>query len=537
MFKYLRFKRLLSAGYFPAELPPPFTTRSFADKASKFSASWNDRDILKFWTSPEHYSLPRHTQVRRKVSIVNPVNQLLVSRIIADNWIEIRKRIMRSRASEFKPSIRITGGGRAVSGVDFDAVSRKRIRILARYGRYVATDIARFYPSIYTHSIPWAIYEKSWVKANFKLPSFKGCFGDLLDQAVRAGQNGQTVGIPIGPDTSRILAEVVASEVEQIAKASLKDFDERAVRFVDDIIIGLTDSETPQAVLSKFSAALYQYELELNGAKTKLYGLGFPHLPEWRRFIRSFRLASSVVGQREDIDSYFEQALQLAEANPNDNVLSYATRRAASFEIEPENRNHLFRWMLYATLREPSCLSMVVQHTSHEHTAKRTVPMQTIAGHIRKRLPHEAEAGHTAEVAWLLFWARELCITLEAAALERATVLRSSVVAMIALDLRQRGLVSGNFDETMWASSAAKDGLSSEMWLVSYEATKKDWWSKSKSTRFIQSHQFFNDILSEDVFFYDEKRKSRPQVGADFFSMVQSLQRTTGRNHYQQEYR
>jgi hypothetical protein len=536
MLKALRFKRLISAGYFPAELPPPFTAANYANHANTLSNLWSENEIFKFRSSPEHFSIPRHGKIRRKLSIVNPINQLLVSRLVADNWIEIRKRIVRSGASEFLPSIRLGGGGRAVNGVNFDAVSRKRVQILAQYGRYVATDIARFYTSIYTHSIPWALYGKDWAKANLKSPEFRNSLGNKLDQAVQAGQNGQTIGIPIGPDTSRILAEIVASEIEQLTKVGLPDFDQRATRYVDDVIIGFGDTETPEEILSKFSAALYQYELELNGAKTQLHGLGHSHNSEWRHFIRSFRIASSLTRQREDLDSYFEQALQLAEGNPGDNVLSYATRRAASFDVDKDNRNHLFQWMLYATRREPSCLSMFVQHVGSEHSAGRVVPINTIADHIKKRLPREAEAGHTAEVAWLLFLARELKIPLDAILLSQATKLRSSVAAMIALDLRQQGLIIGVLDDSLWAYFAKNDGLESEMWLVAYEATKKGWWTKPKNTRFIQAHKFFSQILEKDINFYDEKRKSRPQVGENFFSMIKSFRKKRKAEHFGSNY-
>src|SRR3546814_5011434 len=83
----------------------------------------------------------------------------------------------------------------------------------------VCSSDLRFYPSIYTHSIAWAILGKAHVKASHHTTAFKGHFANHLDKAVGAGQEGQTIGIPIGPDTSRIIAELVAVVVEEIAKA------------------------------------------------------------------------------------------------------------------------------------------------------------------------------------------------------------------------------------------------------------------------------------------------------------------------------
>lgn len=298
-------KRLLSAGYFPSELPPPFTTQKFGQSAVVFAAKWNPVQIRKFWTAPEHYSIPRYGQVRRKLSLVNPVNQLHVAHLISDNWSAVLARLQRSKITEFRPAISMMGG-RAVTGVDFDGVGRRKTEILARFGRYVKTDIARFYPSIYTHSIAWSLLGKGWVKNNHKTSAFKKSFADNLDKAVFAGQSGQTIGIPIGPDTSRIISELVATELESIAHAEIPDLDARAVRYVDDMIIGLQENESADAVLSKVSSALHEYELEINGEKTSVFGLGYPHAPEWLHYIRNYTVAPSGNRQREDVDSFFE---------------------------------------------------------------------------------------------------------------------------------------------------------------------------------------------------------------------------------------
>src|SRR3546814_11832432 len=92
------------------------------------------------------------------------------------------------------------------------ALFRSLAGLLSTYGRYVKTDSTRVYPSIYTHSIAWAILGKAHVKASHHTTAFKGHFANHLDKAVGAGQEGQTIGIPIGPDTSRIIAELRSEE-------------------------------------------------------------------------------------------------------------------------------------------------------------------------------------------------------------------------------------------------------------------------------------------------------------------------------------
>jgi hypothetical protein len=516
----IRLRRLIRAGYFPSELPPPFTTSTFAREAVQLAAKWDPSKIRKHWTSPEHFSVPRYGHVRRKLSIVNPINQLHVADLVSQHWADIRLRLQQSKITEFKPEIVLKGLGRAVSGVDFDGVSRRRAEILARYGRYVKTDIARFYPSVYTHSIAWAYFGKRWVKHNISSSVFKKSFANLLDKAVAAGQAGQTIGIPIGPDTSRILSELIATALEEEVVKQVADLDVRGVRYVDDMLIGFSDLETPDTILSKISAALYEYELELNGEKTSIHGLGYFHSPEWIQFIRGFQISNREDRQREELDSFFEQALHLSDSNRQDNVLLFAIKRAASFPIADKNRNHFLSWLLYAARRSSTCLSFVVEHLSFEYSQGRPLPLPELTDYIHQQLPMRADAAHTAEVAWLIFWARELGIQINAAALERVTSLRSGVNALLVLDMLQRGLIKGQIDISHWTSFATTSGLKSEMWLAAYEVTKKGWWPGQKSGGFITSHDFFGDLWHQDVEFYAPSRRARPRMRRPFFAQA-----------------
>lgn len=146
-----RLRRLIASGYFPAELPPPFSTQQYAQHAAALVEEWDRAELRRFITRPELLSVPRARRVRRQVSIVNPVNQLHLVDLIAENWTSIRGRLERSEISEFHPLIQLEPDRRAIAGINFGRVQRRKIAILARYGRYVQTDIVRFFPSLPTH--------------------------------------------------------------------------------------------------------------------------------------------------------------------------------------------------------------------------------------------------------------------------------------------------------------------------------------------------------------------------------------------------
>ena len=515
----MRLRKLLRKGYFPAELPPPFTSKTFAASAVGFANKWDAAKIRgKFWTAPESYSIPRYGDARRKLALVNPINQLHIAQLIAENWTDIKARMARSKVTEFKPEFSLLSGGRALTGVDFDGVARRRARLLSTYGRYVKTDITRFYPSIYTHSIAWAILGKAHAKANHQTAAFRSHFANHLDKAVGSGQEGQTMGIPIGPDTSRILAELIAVEVEEIAKTHIPDFEERGVRYVDDMLIGLPESETSSTVLSGLSLALYEYQLELNAEKTGTYGLGCDHTPEWIHFVRTFSLTTKVRQQRDDLDSFFEHAIYLADQNKRDNALLFAVKRAASFAIDDSNVEHLVRWLLYSARRSATCLSFVAEHLAAIST-NTSLPDNEIHAYILQQIPIKAASGHTNELAWLLFWAREIGLTIPASAMNNVMPLRSSVVGLITLDLWHKSLISGALDFSFWQSFASEAGLKSELWLIAYEATRKGWWPKAQNTDFITQQDYFADLWNANVEFYDPGKKARKRVTPTLLAM------------------
>jgi hypothetical protein len=503
-----RLWRLLQVGYFPSELPPPFQSNEFASFASEFSSKWDREKIYNFWTKPEHFSSPRYGHARRKLSIVNPVNQLSVCALVAENWFSITKRLKRTSVSEFKPKIALKGDGRAVTGVDFDEVARRKVEIISKFGRYVKTDIARFYPSIYTHSLAWAVAGKSFAKAHYRSKAFKASFANKIDSAVRAGQEGQTIGIPIGPDTSRVLSELVAVEIEAEIQNLLPDWSRRSVRYVDDMIIGIEDTETEADILSKLSSALYEYELELNAGKTKIYGLGVRHAPEWIHYIGSFNLRIGPAKQAQDLDSYFEHALFLADENPEENVLLFACKRACSLGVSPSNFGHLVRWLLYCCRRAPSCLRFVSEYLSAKPPVEKPV-QQEIVNFILSQIPRMAQAAHTEELSWLLFWAREIELIIPDHIINSCSRIRSSIVALIALDIRESGRVLGTLDDSFWRSFCNEDGLKSEMWMVSYEASRRQWWATPQNIDFIKRNIFFFDIEAKDISFYDRRKRAK----------------------------
>lgn len=95
-----------------------------------------------------------------------------------------------------------------------------------QYNRLCKLDISKCFDSIYTHSISWAINSKEAVKEVLSTrggprvldKTFSGQFDRLMQQA----NYHETNGILIGPELSRIFAELILQEIDVELENKLK---------------------------------------------------------------------------------------------------------------------------------------------------------------------------------------------------------------------------------------------------------------------------------------------------------------------------
>jgi len=261
MTKSERLRLLLERGYFPDELPPPFQTNYLARYRKSVSIAWSTLGPNYPHSAPGIYSIPRSQRLRRNLAIVNPVAQLNLAKLIADNWIEIRRHLRKSAYCLQLPEI-TTDTERAVPRPDFDLISLKKIEIGASFDHILLSDISRFYGTLYTHAIPWALRGKDWCKRNLHSPAYGASLGNRLDVAVRKGQENQTLGIPVGPDTSRILSEIVGASLDTEVQQILKLDNTRAFRNVDDWYIGFDNAGEAEDAIATVVTACRKFELE-----------------------------------------------------------------------------------------------------------------------------------------------------------------------------------------------------------------------------------------------------------------------------------
>jgi hypothetical protein len=274
------FADLLNAGYFPRELPPIFTTAALA------------RELTALKTLPpgaqksSHglpFSLGRVGGVRRKLTLPNPSGFAALAQAVSTNWSALHAHLAADKLSITSPSPGKSTGRALDPRFRLEAIPVRRAvtRVGARY--LVQADVAKFYPSVYTHTIPWAAHGRSLAKQRRRN---RGLYGNVLDECVRNCQDEQTVGLPIGPDTSLVLAELILSQVDARLRGIASE--KNAFRYIDDYEIACASFRQAEQALAALDDALKSYELDLNDRKSRIAELPTHLYDSWKDSLAKF---------------------------------------------------------------------------------------------------------------------------------------------------------------------------------------------------------------------------------------------------------
>ena len=136
-------------------------------------------------------------------------------------------------------------------------------------------DVQSCFDSIYTHSISWAIGGgKTSFKENFNGRDYS--FGGVWDELMMEMNYNETNGIVIGPEFSRLFAEVILQHIDKRVDTSLSDkhgfkFNKDYVcyRYVDDYFFFYNDQKVCDQAMLLFTNVLKEFKMTISSEKTE----------------------------------------------------------------------------------------------------------------------------------------------------------------------------------------------------------------------------------------------------------------------------
>lgn len=322
MDKDIVFKKLLCYGLFPERLEGIFSSENFGKWAIKNKGSINVENKKQF--SLLSYKLTRNNNSPRFLSIPHPLGFFRLCKKIDRNWNKINKNFKAvpnyKKTSMIIPNLS-NKNKRLVSMSSYDQpVEKEQIQLDKQFGKkyFVHADISNFFPSIYTHSISWALVGKNRAKRNRSKNNY---WYNKLDKYIQNLQDGETRGIPIGTDTSGIFSELILARVDK----KLEKYD--YVRFIDDYKCFCVSKEEAENFILDLALNIEKYRLTLNTKKTKILPLPQALHNDWVRKLRQFVDWGKIDKLNKNrVLSFLDLSSDLFRENPDESPIRYAAQ-------------------------------------------------------------------------------------------------------------------------------------------------------------------------------------------------------------------
>jgi hypothetical protein len=510
---------IIGRGYLPKELPPGFTSKICANVLGKnmsaIPSAFTQKDRLSMNTN---HNLLSRGSLRRQLGIPNPTNFFRLARFVVANWNMLTRITGRSDISITSP---IGERHPRAIGSKFSFIERDNRRVHVRgQSRYVLrADINQLYHSIYTHSISWAIHGKSNAKAKRNDRTLKG---NVIDRLVRNSQDGQSIGIPIGPDTSFLIAEIILSVNDAALSArGIKN----GFRVIDDYEFGCDSLDEAESRREELQEVLNEYQLVLNTNKTYVIELPVPieslAISQLRRYVFS---SSNRGKQRSQIIHYFDQAFTFSKEYPEEAILKYAIARLSGVLIIRENCEICEDLLMQCVIVDPSTIEQVLNQLLRYKDEGYSLDLDHIGEVLNKVITKHARLGHSSEVAWALWGLIVLGLQINDSSADEAARMNDSVVAILMLDAKAKGLVSSSVNFSHFESYMNGKDLYGEQWLLAYEANVKNWLPSISKRDYVQQDTCFGFLKNRGVYFYDDcvsgrmvyKAPTAPPVGGEY---------------------
>jgi uncharacterized LabA/DUF88 family protein len=539
-------KRILEKGFFPKELPPPFNTTSFADRAQYIYTQWTNlqnservlllgesnsamrsryANVFDIYGSSKYltFSLAKGLYSRRKLSIVNPKQYHDLSKLIVENWATIRDTYNLSGISASTPIE--SDAIRAVRTKSESVNNFKFLLIEKSFNkRYeLRLDIAQFYPTIYTHAIPWAILGKEIAKGYFVQKNSRTAnwntivagdpnaakydFCDKLDMLVRNCQERQSIGLPIGPDVFFILAEVIANRIDNEITTKLSGIEYTSTRYYDDYYFYTNTYNDAEQILKITQHVLNEFQLETNESKVKIKELPFSFESNWIPKLATFKFNTV---SKYEIRNFFSILFTLIEENRKDSswIIGYALTRFeyGNTRIKNPDWDFFLNLLIKTLLIDSSNIDQFLRILLSYITFLTVKSKNKISDILHRIIKEHLILNHSFEVSWALWILKTLNLKCENELIKSVLQSEDYVSRLICLDIHNQKLIkNNNITLSSYSTSLNTDDLFTEKWLYTYESIVQNWLRPTRPI--IQGHKYFELLRNQNVKFYDSNKQ------------------------------
>ena len=276
------------SNYCSMDLPIYINFKPVLDYVEQNVGNYGLKDILKDAKKmPSDYEGVNHKFLVKKDSkytfrplqITNPYLYYLLVKELTNkaNWSTIKKRFQDFHRNEIEvssiPYVKSDSdkSHKAASVISWwENMEQRSISLSLSFKYMFVTDISNCYPSIYTHTIAWALMNKDEAK---RKRDKSGLLGNIIDKYIQGMQYCQTNGLPQGSVLFDFIAEMILGYAD-MRLATRLDADNisgyKILRYRDDYRIFSNNREQLERIAFILQEELADLNLQLNAVKTFL---------------------------------------------------------------------------------------------------------------------------------------------------------------------------------------------------------------------------------------------------------------------------
>jgi hypothetical protein len=244
--------------------PKPFELEAIQKLSEKVIAHVRGNDLNNLQFSGYRTTIsPKSTMGFRIATQLHPIDSLITLSIIYEIADDLEKaRIPTCEKRVFSFRLKPTKAGQLYDTNYTFGKFRETVREQLKNDQYryiLSTDIADFYPSIYMHDIETSLY------GIFEDTDKQGHAKALISLFRTMHANQTHKGIPVGPQISRPIAELLLNDIDK----ALLDEKVEFFRYVDDYVFPCKSKSEAYRTLALFAQKLFEMRgLKLNESKT-----------------------------------------------------------------------------------------------------------------------------------------------------------------------------------------------------------------------------------------------------------------------------
>ena len=283
--------------------------RTFTEVHDGKNLTVREWKIHSNWTMPFNFRISHKETEFRQLSVIHPQAQMFVAEFYHLHASEIiyhcsksnfsirfptsvaksiryKDRLFKENIGDLDDSIEEAGKEYEGSGSYFTYIKYSNIfkfyenyvylNAERKFGNLYKLDVSSCFDSIYTHSIARATLGHEVAKENIK--HLDNTFGGKFDRLLRELNRGETNGIVIGPEFSRVFAEIILQDVDRSLEQVLLSehglsnrVDYEIFRYVDDYFIFCSQDEVALYVKRHLTELLKLVKLTLSSEKSEVY--------------------------------------------------------------------------------------------------------------------------------------------------------------------------------------------------------------------------------------------------------------------------